>query len=208
MKFSELSQTAKDKAVAAHGAVQHAWWGDIYDMYINESRSKGFDIDAIHFSGFSSQGDGACWKGRVYLSTYIKHHMTAPEEQVKRDIWLALIGNDDMQNTLDIQTQGHYSHSNTMCIGYGINTYFSSTTVIVNTETIFNGAFSETIFEAAGGDDALHDLEQAALEAAKSLADEIYAALEEEYDHISGEVYFAETCEANDWEFDEDGVMF
>jgi hypothetical protein len=78
--FAELSETAKDKARDAvrYDDVQDDWWDCIYEdavrmgallgISISSTRritSKGrtYDETDIYFSGFSSQGDGACFEG-------------------------------------------------------------------------------------------------------------------------------------------------
>jgi hypothetical protein len=45
--------------------VHHDWWQPTYDAFADDMRLKGIRVDRIFFSGFSSQGDGACFEGRV-----------------------------------------------------------------------------------------------------------------------------------------------
>ncbi len=45
--------------------VHDDWWQPTYDAFADDMRLKGIRVEAMYFSGFSSQGDGACFEGRV-----------------------------------------------------------------------------------------------------------------------------------------------
>src|ERR1017187_4227073 len=66
-KFDELSDAAKEKARQWH---READYGDNYfaECTIDEVKGEigkalGFDVAEVYWSGFSSQGDGACIVG-------------------------------------------------------------------------------------------------------------------------------------------------
>lgn len=71
MKFNELSEEAKDRAREDAYDLDHDWWDHTEDA-VRMANIIGIQIDwegkraetpAINFSGFSSQGDGACFRG-------------------------------------------------------------------------------------------------------------------------------------------------
>lgn len=80
-KFSELSDTAKDAARATHtgeGYLEYDWWDHTYEDAVRMAAILGITISTtwhknrhgrdyqttdIQFSGFCSQGDGACFAG-------------------------------------------------------------------------------------------------------------------------------------------------
>ena len=84
-QFDELSNDAKEKAREwfRQGALDHDWWDYIYDDFTTIATALGFTIgersgthynkrnkqdvttteQKIWFSGFCSQGDGACFEG-------------------------------------------------------------------------------------------------------------------------------------------------
>lgn len=87
--FSELSDKAKEKARDWYrdGALDHDWWDGVYEQFTEEMEALGFEFDtksvplhgggtrqepAIYFSGFYSQGDGACFSGRVDALKWLK----------------------------------------------------------------------------------------------------------------------------------------
>lgn len=210
MKWTELTPKARESFLSTYSA---DYFADCTLEYYKEDpdvTAKGFDIDEIYYSGFSCQGDGASWKGRVGLSQYIKHHWTDDATAVKREVMLALLENDDMTNYIQLDTRGSYCHSNTMYVKHGIETYFGPGTTIDAKhikENMFFGANVADLLEAIGGEDTLEALCEEMLAAAKELADEIYAALEKECDYQHSEEVVAELAEANDWEFNEEGEM-
>lgn len=209
-EFSELSESAKAHAIQRNAEPEYGWWEDTMEHYKQDPdlKAKGFDIDDINFSGFGSQGDGACWKGRVDMHKFVTHYMTKPEDAAKLAIWQALYMNDDLQTYMRIATNSRYSHSRTMYVqGYG-STYFVGNTVIgPQCSDIFAGANAQTLYEAVGGDEEHNKRYDWALEEAMGLADKIYKDLEDEHDGYFEEEAFADTADANDWKFDEDGVL-
>jgi hypothetical protein len=48
-------------------AVDDDWWSGVYDQCVEENAALGLEVDKdhIHFTGFSSQGDGACFNAEV-----------------------------------------------------------------------------------------------------------------------------------------------
>jgi len=50
------------------------WWDTIYDDFKAKMANIGVDVEKIYFSGFWSQGDGACFEGRVEdWGKYLQH---------------------------------------------------------------------------------------------------------------------------------------
>lgn len=64
-QFSELSEEAKEKAVQynAENNSDTFWQECAIDELKEAAKFLGIDIDKIYYSGFSSQGDGACFIG-------------------------------------------------------------------------------------------------------------------------------------------------
>ena len=68
-KFEELDDTAKERAITLYRNDNprlqgQDWYEDIYEDVKSVARILGIEIDHIYFSGFWSQGDGACFVGR------------------------------------------------------------------------------------------------------------------------------------------------
>src|SRR5574343_1879008 len=72
-EFDELTNDAKEYAINHFRDLQSddTFWSEcIIDDAKTIGKLIGIDIDNIYFSGFSSQGDGACFEGYY---TYNKH---------------------------------------------------------------------------------------------------------------------------------------
>lgn len=64
--FDELDDSAKEAAREWFRSVQldYDWWDFTTDDAKRLGKTLGIEIDDIYFSGFSSQGDGACFTGQ------------------------------------------------------------------------------------------------------------------------------------------------
>lgn len=78
-QFDELSDTAKEKAREWYrtDCLDFDWWSPCFESFVDAAKYLGIEIDtrkshshrkqpyipAIYFSGFASQGDGACFYG-------------------------------------------------------------------------------------------------------------------------------------------------
>jgi len=207
-KFSELSEKAKEHALATYALPDGNWWDGTYAKYKTDQDliGQGFVINQINFSCFGSQGDGACWSGKVHIPEYVTHFYTADDEQVLREALLALIYNGDMWGEVVIKTGGRYSHEYTMeSVEPDVYTATSDERIPSKYSGLFAGAQVDTLIELV--EPHLTALSAHVLEEARNIARRIYKDLESEYDGYFEEETFADTAGANDWKFDEDGDM-
>lgn len=214
-KFEELSDKAKDKAREWYrDAGQHdEWWEFTYEdavacagilgIKIAERRQpwrnittgkEGVSVSpAIFFSGFWSQGDGACFEGSY---AYAKGAAKALREHAPQDEKLHSIA-DDLAAlpygegwSAGIKTNGRYSHSGCMSVDVG---------------------FDDAAFRVNGATDDLPQAEFTAGEktitqAMRAFADWIYRQLEKEYERQNADEQVDENILANEYEFEENGT--
>jgi hypothetical protein len=66
-RFDTLDEDAKARIFDAHRDinVDHYWWSFVYEGFTEDMAKVGISVDDMFFSGFWSQGDGACFEGRV-----------------------------------------------------------------------------------------------------------------------------------------------
>lgn len=97
----------KDELIEKHRYwnVKHIdWWDSTYSDFKERMRGIGVEVDRMYFSGFCSQGDGACFEGSV--SDW--------------DLFLRSLGYTDkvlIQHAMDhfsfsVKHSGHYYHEN------------------------------------------------------------------------------------------------
>ena len=187
--FNELSESAKEKA--------REWFRSCDDFesdYILEDANNcaailGIDISTrnqkpnIYFSGFSSQGDGACFEGEY---NYKKGSAKAIRAHAPKDTDLHAIA-DGLQA---VQRENFYSLSaNVRHTGH------------------YYHAHSTTIGVERFGEDASSEIENTVSELLCDFMDWIYARLECGYDYQNSDDTIDENIRANEYEFDEDGSI-
>ena len=211
--YQQLTDEAKEKVKQwwyEHGA-EYDWWDDTYEDFKRDGYELGFVIDKMNFTGFYSQGDGACWEGQIDVATWLKTHT---EDSIARDAWCALIAEDFCDKHFSIHTKNnHYSHSNTMtCVGWDwVDANGEEDYLYLTKPSIFQGMHYKELHNLIRSTDFPYtdpnDIEQAGFESAKEYADELYKRLREEYEYLTSEESLIESCEANDWQFNEEGEM-
>jgi len=186
-KYEELSDDAKQTALEKLSDinVDHEWWYD-YEDKKEIAKLMGIDIDNIYFSGFSSQGDGACFEGNY---EYKKNSIKAVIDYAPQDVELHRIVKalQAVQKTAfygitaSVKHSGHYYHK--YCTDISVDM----------PENIGQAKFSE--------------IEDATIELLRDYMDWIYRQLQSEYDYQTSEEAILETIEANEYEFTEDGEL-
>lgn len=66
-KWDQLTEQHRGQLLERHRdcEVQWKWWDDVYEMFREDMSAIGVHVETIYFSGFWSQGDGACFNGCV-----------------------------------------------------------------------------------------------------------------------------------------------
>lgn len=195
-KFDELSDKAKEKArdwFRKSVFSDNNDWDYIFDDAEECAKRIGLQIrqtevtlmsgkkrwdPVIYFSGFSSQGDGACFEGTYsYIEKageQIRDH--APEDKELHRIADRL---DEIQKenknlvTANMVHRGHYSHSNCM----------------------------EIDVENADGEDLTEGTEKEVSQLMRDFADWIYQQLEKEHDYQMLDETVDENIRANEYTF-------
>jgi len=196
-RFDALTARQKDEILDKHRHwnVEHfEWWDGVYDCFKRDMEIIGIEVDRMYFSGFSSQGDGACFEGRVgdwpkFLESV---GYTCP----------ALTALAAASWGFSVKHSGHYYHAN--CTHFsadmvGPNDYSESEIdQFIYTYSPYSTDIQNAAFVAVlqGYDcNKLHDEFE---EAFKGHMRKLYAQLEEEYDHLTSDEAILESLEAND----------
>lgn len=207
-RFSELSDRAKQRALDKHYASFEPytdWYHSVYEMAIEDGKEKGFGIDEIQFSGFWSQGDGACWEGYINLKKWATTTASDPSDpkllmymEIAEDGWA-------IEEVKIMRDRISYHHEGTMKLITELSCYARDDTDLM-ASGLFEGKPVLSLWEAIGSD-FLDELEKDILESAKDYARKIYRMLEGEYEYLTSDEYISEMCDANDWFFNEEGEM-
>lgn len=185
--WSELSDQVKDKL--RYEYLEPDWWDTTYDDFVAVATKLGFDVSRkdLAFSGFSSQGDGASFKGYWEAS---KLNVDALFEYAPEDTELHKIayGFAALVKEYGHGLQCHvsrmpsrYSHDKTMwCHGS---------------------------WQGCGGDLG-PDTDDLLTDYSQRLARWLYASLETDYDYYLSDEKIGDICDGEGWEFHADGHVF
>jgi hypothetical protein len=186
--FNELSDDAKEKAREwfRERGFDYDWYDSVYSDFEEIAKFMGIEVEHIHFSGFWSQGDGACFEGnyRYEKGGVKKLKSYAPVDKELHRIAEGLEQAQKPNNYLihgTIKHRGNYYHYNSMEIDLHRENCHGD-------YLDFKGTAEDEITELF-----------------KDLAKWLYQTLENEYDSISSDEAIDETIGINDYEFTEEG---
>lgn len=203
-RHDELPEGAKDRARAWYreGAFDYEWYDAVYEDFQRIAEILGIRLKtmvyrliggrtredpSIWFSGFWSQGDGACWEG-VYVyrkSAAADLRAYAPQDRTLHRIAETLQAaqrQNFYQLRAEVSHRGTYYHAFTMAVAV----------------TRDSSAAAEVIGDA----------EVVVTDALRDLANWLYRQLEREYDYLTSDEAVDETLVANGYTFTEEGRRF
>lgn len=200
----ELSDPAKDRARTWYrdGAIDWDWFDSVYDDFEAVCRLLGVtlktravplhgggtrDAPCIYFSGFCSQGDGACFEGRYRhargaVAALRAHAPHDPILHAIADRLQAAQRRNFYQLVADVSHRRRYFHAGSMDISVKRDSPLSQSMT----------AEADNIIA-----DALRDL-----------ADWLYNQLEREWDYVNSDACVDEVIEANAFLFTAGGRRF
>ena len=207
-KYDELSDTAKEQVHQwfCEHCMNHYWYEYTIDDLKSQAVEKGLDVDDIQFSGFYSQGSYASWNGSIRIADFLDVHLTPEHKDYARYLILRdLIEDDWVQHRVSVSNRQYRGHATTVEEPEDY-TYRAEDADTMNTG-MFKGVSVEHIGMQIDIDSLLSSLHEWMQEEAGDFARRCYKQLEEEYEWLCSPEQIAETCEANGWEFNEDGGM-
>lgn len=187
--FEELSEKAKEKALQEHALHDDGF----YAVYVNDDAKSiaslmGWRIEQIYYSGFWSQGDGACFQG---VLQYAKGCAKAVKAYAPKDAELHRIA----QAWQDLQKRNFYAIS--ASVRHRGHYYHSGCTVFDCQDSRNNPGYLES-----------EETEKEIIQIARDFMNWIYKQLEEAYDYEVSEKNFRELCDSNNYTFLECGTMY
>jgi len=111
-EYDELTKEAQEKVLEKLWDlnVDYDWWECVYEDATIIGKLMGIDISKIYFSGFSSQGDGACFEGTYQYQKGSVKSLTeyAPQDKKLHRIVTAL---SQLQKRNFYKLNAHIKHS-------------------------------------------------------------------------------------------------
>lgn len=165
----------------------HDWWNDVEAVFVEDMKKVGIEVWQLYFSGFCSQGDGACFTGKLSdTKVYLDHHHADQFPMIRKllehdgDVWAIS------------RHSGRYYHHMSTTIGAECDTFHN----VMDQPTEFHAAVVEQWDEALTKEMAA--FETALTEQWRTYMQEVYRKLEEEYDHLTSDEAVWDTIEANE----------
>ena len=176
--IEELEGRAKENALEwLREGLDYEWYDSVFEDAKKCASILGIEIDNIYFSGFYSQGDGACFNGRF---SYAKGWKKALKEYAPIDTELLRIG----QELQGIQKPFLYSLSGTIDCNYRYK----------STKAVFHWS-----------DNTPESIESDLSQAFTDFASWIYLNLEKQYGWLTSEECLIENANSNGYAFDSEG---
>jgi hypothetical protein len=204
--FNELSDRAKERARDWYRAGNDfAWAADsVIEDVAHMADLLGIDLrqrtvklmgggtrqePEIYYSGFSTQGDGACFVGSY---AYKKGSVKAIAKEAPAGEGKDFAGNNELNRIAKALQEVQRQH------GYRI------TADVKHTGTYYH-AYSTDITVYQGEDYADTDVQETIVELLRDFMQWIYRQLEQEWEYRNSDAVVDEEIEANEYEFTEDG---
>ncbi len=175
-------------------ALDYDWWDYMEESFKARMQAKGYEVTRIHFSLSYSQGDYASFDGRANVAEWMEAHTDGDQTYAEKYPALYLAEQDYGEHAT------MYSRSDRSCWptvsldGYCIgNTYSAG---------VFSGLDSEAWDELVEEQFSDANLEHAMQEDANAECRQLYRDLQSEYEHLTSEESFIESCECNDITFE------
>lgn len=172
----------------------HDWWDCTCDMFKEDMKEQGIYVSNTYFSGFCSQGDGACFEGHLDdVPLFLEKNYKPEDYPMIRKLL-------DSGGTVkfSVSHSGHYYHENST------RYYIEADRLehVVDMPTDFHQQIVEQWESIL--DKEIVDFEKQSVEIFKNHMRTLYRKLEEEYDHLTGDEAVKETILANDLQEESD----
>lgn len=186
-QFYELSDETKEEVLNRYRDinVDSDWYECIFDAQTERLSKFGFSDVQIFFTGFYSQGDGACFDAEIDLSTFIKYKYTGKQQKNMLNVLEVC----DLSAIIDkTPFSNHYSHENARKIRLDIGYYPADK----------HARIKDSIFKLQ------EDLESVRHDESQT----IYASLWKSYEYLTSDDCIADAFDANECHFTENGKMY
>lgn len=172
-----------------HWNVEHVeWWQCTYEDFKQQMGEQGIYVSDMFFSGFWSQGDGACFNGFVDdMKQYLDKNFKPDDYPMIRKL---LDGGGTVK--FSVEHSGHYYHEN--CTRFYIEA--DRLEHVLDAPTDFHVSVLENYDQLLDGE--IVDFEKESVEIFKNFMRTLYRTLEKEYDYLTSDEAVKEAIIATD----------
>ena len=173
-------------------AHDYDWWDCIEDDFKIVMGVPGVRVDRIFFSLSYSQGDYAGFSGRIDVARWmanVKHSKDETYAEAFPALYIAVV----QDGTYAVVSE---SHRNRCCVDYCTSIEYTDPEGVF--QFLEDGAWHELLRQQ----EADSDLEAELVEWVNNKAHDLYRQLRDEYESISSEAAFIESCDCNEVQFE------
>jgi hypothetical protein len=195
-RFDALTARQRDEILDKYRDwnVYEDWHDYVYEDFKREMAAIGIEVDTMYFSGFYSQGDGACFEGRVndWPKFLASVGYTCP----------ALIALAAEAWGFSVKHSGHYYHEN--CTSFSSDMVSpddygeSEMDEFIYAHSPYSTDIQNAAFVAILQGYNFSSLQDEFEEAFKAHMRTLYSSLEADYDHLTSDEAILDSLEAND----------
>lgn len=172
--------------------VHDYWWDSTYDNFKRDMAEIGIEVRNIYFSGFWSQGDGACFEGEVCdWGPFLK-------SRGYNDA--ALITHAEQHFQFSVTHHGHYYHEN--CTSFAVHLplpeHDEDSYFLDDYSPHERDSLHEAVWMVGINKYSFEAMERDFTEAFKGHMRDLYTALNKEYDYLTSDEAVLDSLEAND----------
>jgi hypothetical protein len=172
------------------------WHQSVYESFKADMKAIGIEVWRMYFTGFCSQGDGACFEGTLDDTLkYLDHHHQGQYPMIRK-----LLENGGCVYAR-CEHRGRYYHQ--YCTEFWVDS--DTLTGMIDQPTEFHELIVEQWQSQL--EDEMGDFEKDIIEQWRSYMQDLYRKLEAEHDYLTSDEAVWDTIEANelyDWEDFED----
>ena len=167
--------------------IDYDWWEFAYETFREDMKEVGIDVQDIYFSGFCSQGDGACFEGDIVDTTlFLNKHFKPTEYPMLRKL---LYNGGDI--SFRVRHKGHYYHSNSTDFHMDIDGFIHTLNAPTDLHTQILEVWDTLL------DTEAEDFRTEAVGIFRTYMDALYKQLGEEHDYLTSDKAVWETIVVN-----------
>ena len=179
------------------------WWEHVYDWFQAYAKDHGIEVDEMYFSGFWSQGDGACFNGGITnWPLFVAKHPGYFPDATQTSL---LADHAKHYFRFTCKRTGRYCHEKSVSYDVDFPMPESSTDAdFANDYSPYPHGLQTSAWLALLSRYSHDDIETSCREIFEDYMQELYRALEKEYDHLTSDEAVWEAIVANDLDNEEE----
>lgn len=173
-KWDQLTEANRKRLLDKHRncEVQWEWWDSVEEMFKEDMEAIGVYVEAMYFSGFWCQGDGACFNG--YVRDWRKFLLAVGKPELTGVV-------AEQGVSLGWGSEGRYCHENTVV-------FETSGLWIDNPYDEDEEEVRHVMWNAVNGEGGpLYAASDVLVEFLKDKMRDLYGQLEEEHEHLTSD---------------------